>query len=212
VRVNPNPSVAAPGDDHTPGAGVNCWVTAQESPLGGGALSDVDGGFASLVSPVYDLSTATRAMVGYWRWYSNSTGANANADTFLVQASNDNGVTWTTIETVGPSGAETQGGWIYHEQDLASSISLSAQVRVRFVAQDLGADSTVEAGIDDVVINALECTSACACDWNVSGSLNSQDFFDFLTAFFGGNADFNHDLATNSQDFFDFVACFFTGC
>ncbi len=51
----------------------------------------------------------------------------------------------------------------------------------------------------------------CPCDWDHSGTLNSQDFFDFLSDFFGAGADFNADGATNSQDFFDFLACFF-GC
>ena len=53
---------------------------------------------------------------------------------------------------------------------------------------------------------------SCACDWDASGTVNSQDFFDFLADFFAGDANFNCDGATNSQDFFDFLACFFSGC
>jgi hypothetical protein len=53
---------------------------------------------------------------------------------------------------------------------------------------------------------------ACGCDWNADNLLNSQDFFDFLTSFFGGSADYNADGVTNSQDFFDFLTCFFAGC
>jgi hypothetical protein len=61
------------------------------------------------------------------------------------------------------------------------------------------------------------CGGGCPCDFNMSGELNSQDFFDFLNAFFAldPRADFNHSGAVNSQDFFDFLNCFFTppaGC
>jgi len=56
--------------------------------------------------------------------------------------------------------------------------------------------------------------SACTADFSGDGFVNSQDFFDFLTAFFAlaPNADFNHDSFINSQDLFDFLAAFFAGC
>jgi hypothetical protein len=49
------------------------------------------------------------------------------------------------------------------------------------------------------------------CDFNTDQFINSQDFFDFLVAFFSllPLADFNRDQFINTQDFFDFVACYF---
>jgi hypothetical protein len=63
-----------------------------------------------------------------------------------------------------------------------------------------------------VVSHGATLTVVCPADWNGSGAVNSQDFFDFLTSFFGGSADFNGDGATNSQDFFDFLTALFAGC
>jgi hypothetical protein len=55
---------------------------------------------------------------------------------------------------------------------------------------------------------------SCPADFNHSGTVTSQDFFDFLAAFFMSlpAADFNHDGIINSQDFFNFIAAFFSGC
>jgi hypothetical protein len=54
----------------------------------------------------------------------------------------------------------------------------------------------------------------CPADFDCSGAVNSQDFFNFLTAFFAldPGADFNHSGAIDSQDFFDFLTAFFAGC
>ncbi len=45
----------------------------------------------------------------------------------------------------------------------------------------------------------------CLLDWNRSGSINSQDFFDFMAMFFNGEADYTGNGVTNSSDWFAFL-------
>jgi hypothetical protein len=77
---------------------------------------------------------------------------------------------------------------------------------------------TGSAGTFTIFRDEGECKgNPCPCDFNSDNILNSQDFFDFLTAFFANqpSADYNDDNVINSQDFFDFLTCFFTppaGC
>ncbi len=63
-------------------------------------------------------------------------------------------------------------------------------------------------------IQTLQIVRPCRADFNGDGAVNSQDFFDFLRAFFAGAAaaDYNRDGRVNSQDFFDFMSDFFAGC
>lgn len=162
TRVDPVGTAAQPEDDHTAG-GTLCFVTGQGAVGGGLGDNDVDGGKTTLTSPNIDLSTAVAPRISYWRWYSNDTGAAPNADTFRVEISN-NGTTWVLAETVGPAGDQTSGGWKFHDFAVADFVSPTATVKVRFIAEDAGSGSLVEAAVDDFKVTASDCDTACTGD------------------------------------------------
>jgi len=164
VRVNPVGTDAQPEDDHS-NPGTQCWVTGQGVVGGGLGDNDIDGGTTTLVSPVFSL--CGDATISYWRWYSNGTGAAPGADVFVIQVSNNGGSSWTTVETVGPNGPDTVGGWIQHAFAVSDFVSPSSQMRMRFVASDLGDGSVVEAAIDDFQVDAIDfCPTIDDCNGN----------------------------------------------
>jgi subtilisin family serine protease len=198
-----------PGADHTPDPGTICWVTGGVAGTGAGA-NDVDGGFTTLTSAAYDLSGKPDAVISYWRWYSNSVGTNPNNDTFPIQISND-GTTWLPVETVGPfSGAN--GGWIQYSFRVGDILPTpSSTVRMRFIAQDLGVGSLVEALIDDFRIVLRECNSGCPCaaDFdNSGGTPDSTDINAFFTAWLAGNVAADADCSGGTPDSTDIDAFF----
>ncbi|HKQ47142.1 MAG TPA: S8 family serine peptidase [Phycisphaerae bacterium] len=158
TRVNPNGTAAQPEDDHTATPGVTCWVTGQGAVGGGLGDNDVDGGKTTLVTPTIDLSSGD-ATISYWRWYSNNTGAEPNADTFRVDISNANGGagTWVNVETVGPAGVEAGGGWFFHEFTVSSIVAPTAQIKLRFIAEDAALGSLIEAAVDDFRVERFDC-------------------------------------------------------
>ncbi len=174
TRVDPIGTDAQPEDDHTDAPGVTCWVTGQGSNGGSNGENDVDGGSTTLLSPVYDMSSLTDPTVSYWRWYSNGSGASPNNDVFVIAVSGNGGASWTTVETVGPDGPGTSGGWTQHAFLLSDFVAPSAQVQLRFVASDLGSGSIVEAAVDDLEIIDLGCgcgaSNYCISEPNSSGA------------------------------------------
>ena len=179
--ANPQGTTAQPEDDHTI-SGTNCWVTGATAGASVGSF-DIDGGATTLLTPVYDLSGASDAQVSYWRWYNNSAGASPNEDTFRVDISNNGGTGWVNVETVGPSGAGTSGGWIQHVFNVASVVPTSSQVRLRFVAEDLGLGSIVEAAIDDLQIIVFEQCETTTCPGDTDGN-NAVDLADLNNVLF----------------------------
>jgi hypothetical protein len=210
TRMNPSPTQAQPGDDHTP-TGTDCWVT--DGRGGGLGDYDVDGGKTTLVSPAFDLSNAAGARVSYWRWYSNDTGATPNTDVFVVEISDDGGATWQNLETVGPTGEGTSGGWIYHEAIVSDFVGLTDNVRVRFIASDEGSGSIVEAAVDDFEILTYECDEACEGDLNGDGTRDLADLGILLASFeVDDGGDINGDGITDLADLGALLAVFDTDC
>jgi hypothetical protein len=207
-RADPQATAVQSGDDHTPAPGVTCFVTGATAGASVGA-NDVDGGSTTLISPTFNLSTASGAVISYWRWYSNTGGASPNADTFRVDLSNNNGSTWTNFETVGPAGDGTSGGWVNFSRRVSEVLPLTSTMRIRFVAEDAGAGSVIEAMVDDFTISTVLCeSSACPADFNQDGGVDGADVDAFFEAWEAGDgsADVNADGGVDGED----VSAFFS--
>jgi hypothetical protein len=143
-RCDPEGTEAQPEYDHTPNLGVMAYITQCAAGSGQGSY-DVDEGTTTLLSPTFDLTGYESVMVGYYRWYSNNTGAAPGADYWQVDVSDDGGSSWVSLEYTNVSNRS----WQLMQFDVGSYVSLTDQVQFRFVAADTGAGSLVEAGVDD---------------------------------------------------------------
>ncbi|MBD3217046.1 MAG: hypothetical protein GF310_02130 [candidate division Zixibacteria bacterium] len=141
--------------------------------------SDVDGGTTILTSPSFDLS-AGDGTIHYARWFSNTYGASPNNDIMEIFISNDDGSTWTLVETVGPTGDEAGGGWYENTFVVSEFVLPTAQMKMKFEASDLGDGSVVEAAIDDFWVKVYECytgvmiTTDSLPDWTMGVSYSQQ--------------------------------------
>lgn len=115
--------------------------------------TDVDNGAVRLLSPVIDMS-GSNVLVSY-RYYLYLTNTDGT-DRLLVEASS-NGTSgpWTTIAV-----HDTDGGtsWRSHSIDMTTAgVALTANMRLRFTANDDGTQSIVEAGLDGFEVTTLSC-------------------------------------------------------
>ncbi len=159
--------------------------------------SDVDAGTTILTSPVFAVS-ASDARVHYARWYNNVFGAAPNADVFRVKLSPNNGLTWYTVDSAGPSN-DASGGWIEHSVWVSDFFTPTQYMKIRFEASDLADASGVEAAVDAVTVSTYECQAPYTCgdcnDDAVGPDIGDLTFMvDYL--FFAGAAP-NHPEAAN---------------
>jgi choice-of-anchor B domain-containing protein len=133
--------------DATPTGDGYAYVT--ENHVSGAFVgsSDVDGGRTTLLSPVFDASGLGSLTLEYQRWFSNR-APSPDADEFRADVSTDGGSSWTNLETL----AVGTDAWALVSLDLTSVVPATSAMQIRFVAEDAGAGTYVEAGIDDVRI------------------------------------------------------------
>ncbi len=217
VRNDPQGTLAQPEDDHTPGTVPRfCYVTGHLAGVNV-AQYDVDGGSTILTSPTLtgvapQPLTEPELWLRYWRWYSNDKGLNPNADSMLIQISNDDGFSWTTLEEVN----ENLNTWVMKEFRVSDILGPTTQMKVRFIASDLGQDSVVEALVDDVQLRVVGCPAPVTCyaDCNGDSNLTIADFGCFQTKFVAGDpyADCNAAGGLTIADFGCFQTKFVAGC
>lgn len=137
-----NADLAQPEDDATPVPGTLCFVTDAQG--GSAGTGDVDSGFTTLLTPIFDLSGTSGARIRYSRFYYCSTGD----DPFTVDISNNGGQSWIPVESV-ISGANA---WVKVEHPVAEFVIPTDRMRLRFTAVDDPNNSVTEALIDDLEV------------------------------------------------------------
>jgi hypothetical protein len=164
--------------------------------------SDVDGATTRLVSPtISGLLGAKSATVSYSRWFRGNT---FDGDRFTFEVSNNNGASWTQLESV----ADVQA---WNRASFTIPIALTNLMRFRASASDVNPQSTVEAGFDAFQITKIDCVSCpCSADFdNSGGTPDAGDVDAFFTAWLAGLASADADCSGGTPDAGD-VDEFFT--
>lgn len=153
-----------------------CWLTENENnpsyptPYN----TDVDNGAVRLTSPDFDMSGGGSIAYDYFLRLTDSDGS----DRLLVEASS-NGTAGPWVEV---ARHDTDGGlsWRSHvitQADLAAAgLIPSADMQLRFTANDSGTQSIVEAGIDAFSVTSVTCeVTTCV---TVPGDMNGDSLLD----------------------------------
>ncbi len=186
---------AEPTDDHTAAPGVKCFVTQLSTTGQAASAHDVDGGVAYLLSPLY-TTAGSDATVSYWRWYYCS--STTQLDPFETWIS-VNGTQWVYVERA----TANLTAWQQRSFRVGDYATPGTTLQIRFSIADTGTASTLEAGIDDVVVLKDECAAAPPCppDINDDGVVGGPDLTMILSGWgSAGAGDINGDGTTDGLD------------
>ena len=120
-------------------------------------------------SSALDLD-GTDGTVSYARWFFDS----ESGDVLRTFVSNDGGANWTFVQET----SSTSSAWEIVNFQVGEYVVPTGQVRVRFEVEDANSPSVVEAGIDNLEVNAFICPAA-SCDGDTNGDF-TVDVVDLL--------------------------------
>jgi hypothetical protein len=142
-----------------------CYITGNKvDPQGDldpnfAGYDDVDGGRATLTTPLFDLSKLKSPYIRFWYYFSNDQGLNPGICVWETDISNDDGATWKSVQrtTNSTNAASGYPQWTEFSFPLRDYALPSSSVKIRFIASDytLGnalVEAVVEAGVDDLEI------------------------------------------------------------
>lgn len=145
--------VAQPDTDHT-ASGQLCFVTGAPATVLPNP-QHVPDGKTTLFSPVFDLSTLSKPVIQYYRWFATISAmwSMGNGE-WKVDISNDNGQTWVNVSNT----REGTNDWERIRFKVADYVPATDSVQLRFIADNFfpNAPSLVEALVDDFQIFAVD--------------------------------------------------------
>ena len=87
----------------------------------------------------------SRPVIEYYRWYSNNAGGAPGTDFWRVEITNDNGGHWVPVENTNDS----DNSWRRVLFFISDYVAPTGNMKLRFVAEDIGDPSLIEAAVDD---------------------------------------------------------------
>ena len=170
--------------------------------------SDVDNGETILTSPPLDAPAGAR--ISYRYWYNDTAGGEIDGDSFRVQVS-ENGGAFNTARTT----TTASGTWRTGELVEGTDFTATSNLRLRFIADDLGNQNVIEAGVDAIeIVVPGDCGTDCLADVNGDGSVTPTDFTAWINAFNNNlpECDQNGDGSCTPTDFTAWINNFNAGC
>ncbi|MEM6342298.1 MAG: choice-of-anchor B family protein [Bacteroidota bacterium] len=198
ARGEPN-GTSAFGQDFNPDFdvdtdfGENAYVTGNG---GGGLLDDeVDGGLTVLQTPVIDLSDYSDPILNFQYWFVNlNLNTAAAGDDFLRVELSDGPNSVTLVEyTDALNNFWTQSDSFH----LKNFLPLSNQMFVRFITQDIGDPTLVEAAID--VFSITEGDTSSAVNTAIEAQLIGEERFSVFPNPADGQFYLQYDLPAESS-------------